>query len=886
MNEPLVISSPPARKYLDSAFNPGYQPLPEELWQTTLAEIISWRARRQPEALALVDHEGSSAYGELESASNRAAHAILAVFDSPEDFVPLLFGRQRFIAVGMLAALKAGRIHAPLETSFPFKQLEDILAALNARAILTNTANLGLARKLGLPLLNLDEILEDPRYPDSLPGIKVTPEHDFAVIFTSGSTGASKGVLANQASRLQGARQGFARRQLAPNDRVAHLGNPNYASGHGNLLNSLMAGATHYLFDVERKGLAGFGDWLDRHGITTLNCPPALYRQVARSVAGARLESLRLISAGADKLMRSDLDLLRENFPPGCLLATGFASSEVGGLANIVYRADDEFEGDQLPAGYILPEAEVFIWDDNSQPLPSGEVGEIVAWTPQISSGYLSNESLNQEKFVPHPYDPARLVCRTGDLGWLTEDGLLYFRGRKDFQVKLRGMNVNAQEVSAALLMHPQVLEAAVLAHSDSQGSRRLAAYLAADEPRPTPRALREFLQPSLAAFKIPSFFIFVETLPKLPNGKVNFKALPPPDGQRPALSSEYVPPRTELERRLTAIWEDVLDIRPIGVGDAFHELGGDSLQAARIFVEIHRQLGHYLPPAVLYTAATIAALAESIQTGAHTEINRSFLVPVQQGDGRPPLVFFVTPQRGDILGYHDIIRHLPPDLTIYGFNSWTMAQKDWNQQSLPELAARYVAEIQRVAGSAPCVLGGHSLGGLIAYEMARQLGEKGIPVALLFMMDTSGPGHTGNSLFSMSFRYLRKHVAAMNTKERIQFVLRRVRGLPGYGRRIVNIIENRLGVQWLPRPEAFKLGKSMRGEYLPPSQDVPMLYFRSTADRTNNELDNTRGWASVVAGAVDVRLIPGDHFTHLLEESGAEIARHLTAAIRAVQAG
>jgi acyl-coenzyme A synthetase/AMP-(fatty) acid ligase/thioesterase domain-containing protein len=886
MTEALLNPAPPARRYLHHAPNPAYQPLPAELWQTDLAAVVSWRAARQPEAPAVLDGEGGITYAELDSASNRAAHALLEAFDGPEDFVPLLLGRGRSVAVGMLAALKAGRIHAPLEASFPLGQLEEILAALKARAILTNAAGLDLAGRLGLPLLNLDEILADPRGPVSPPEVERYPQRDFAVIFTSGSTGASKGVLVNQAGRLAGARRSFDRRQTAPNDRVAHLGNPNFASGHGNILNSLMAGATHYLYDVQRRGLTGFGEWLDQNGITILNCPPALYRQVARSVSGARLDSLRLISAGADKLMRSDLALLREHFPPGVLLTTGFASSEAGGIASIVYRADDDFETDQLPAGYIDPDAEVFIWDEDGQPLPPGEVGEIVAWTPQISSGYLGNSALNRRKFAPHPHDPGRLVCRTGDLGWLTADGLLYFQGRVDFQVKIRGMNVNAQEVSAALLMHPGVREAAVIAHTDSQGSRRLTAYLAADEPRPTPRALREFLRPTLAPFKIPAAFIFLETLPKLPNGKVDFKALPSPDGQRPALSSDYVAPRTELERSLCAIWEDVLELRPVGVDDAFQELGGDSLQAARIFVEIHRKLGHYLPPAVLYTAATPAALARDIESGAHEEINRTFLVPIQQGDGRPPLVFFVTPQRGDIMGYHDIIRHLPPDLTLYGFNSWTMAQADWDEQSLPELAARYVAEVERVAGGAPVVVGGHSLGGLIAWEMAHQLRQRGAAVPFLFMMDTSGPGHVSPALFSMSFRYLRKHVAAMNVRERSQFVLRRLRGLPGYGRRLLSMAEKRLGVRLLPRHESFKLGKAMRGEYRPPRLETRLLFFRSTADLGGREGDETRGWAGLTAGPVEVRLIEGDHFTHLLEDSGAAIARGLIAALREVQSG
>lgn len=879
MSEALLQPAPPARRYLDHAPNPAYQPLPDELWQQDMAGIIAWRARQQPDALAIVDHEGGIRYGELEAASNRAAHALLETFEGPDDFIPLLLGRGRFIAVGMLAALKAGHIHAPLETSFPRKQLGEILAALDAGTILTHTAGLELAGTLGLPLLNLDEILADPRWSASLPAVDRRPERDFAVIFTSGSTGASKGVLANQSSRLQGVRRGLARRQLAPNDRVAHLGNPNFASGHGNILSSLIAGATHYLYDVQRRGLTGFGHWIEEHRITLLNCPPALYRQVARSVAGARLESLRLISAGADKLVRSDLDLLREHFPPGVLLTTGFASSEAGGIASIVFRSDDEFETDQLPAGYLDPDVEVFIWDEDGRRLPTGEVGEIVAWTPQISSGYLGNEALNRQKFVAHPHDPARRVCRTGDLGWLTEEGLLYFAGRVDFQVKIRGMNVNGQEVSAALLMHPQLREVAVTAHTDAQGSKRLVAYLAADDPRPTPRALREFLRPSLAPFKIPASFIFLDTLPKLPNGKTNFKALPSPDGQRPALSVDFVAPRSQLEKDLTVIWEEALNLRPLGVNDDFHELGGDSLQAARIFIEINRTLGHYLPPAVLYSASSIAALAVAIETGRQEEINQTLTVPIQQGQGRPPYVFFVTPQRGDVMGYYDIIRHLPPDLTMYGFNSWTMTQKEWNATTLQDLATRYVNEIERIAAGGPVILGGHSLGGLIAYAMAHQLEQQGIEVRLLFMMDTSAPGYVSNSLFSMSLRYLGKHVAAMNTRERIQFVLRRLRGLPGYGVRLANVLATRLGRTPVHRSPA---GGSFQRSYTPPRLKVPVLFFRSSADRINNAFDDSRGWSDVMNGNLTIRFIPGDHFTHLLEASGAEIARHLTAAIRA----
>ncbi|HTQ79751.1 MAG TPA: alpha/beta fold hydrolase, partial [Thermoanaerobaculia bacterium] len=419
------------------------------------------------------------------------------------------------------------------------------------------------------------------------------------------------------------------------------------------------------------------------------------------------------------------------------------------------------------PVGSALPSAQALVLAGGGQhgrQCAVGEAGEIVIRTPFRSLGYLAAAAEDHNRFRPNPFrdDADDLLYFTGDRGRYRADGILEILGRLDDQVKIRGMRVEPGEVRAVLLRLPGVRDGAVVAREDVPGELRLVAYVvAAHSTEFDVAAAREALRRALPDYMVPAAILVLPALPLTPNGKLDRRALPAPEGTRADHLGRYVAPRDRTELELVALWEELLGVRPIGIRDDFFAIGGHSLLAMRLVARVQERFGRSVPLAALLGAGTVEELARLVRQGDGAAFSSPLVAlrgsgPALRGSGpalsasgvalsalgtRPPF-FCVHPGGGGVLCYRELAEELGPEQPFYGFQARGLDGEDVPEGlEIADLARRYVTALQSFQPHGPYLLGGWSFGGLVAFEMARQLQEAGESVARLVLLDTPAPG-------------------------------------------------------------------------------------------------------------------------------------------------
>jgi thioesterase domain-containing protein/acyl carrier protein len=494
------------------------------------------------------------------------------------------------------------------------------------------------------------------------------------------------------------------------------------------------------------------------------------------------------------------------------------------------------------------------------KPVAPTATGELYIGGTQLGLGYLHRPDLTNQAFVPNPFGEGQLY-KTGDLACFREDGAVEFHGRLDHQVKLHGLRIELGEIEVVLRKHPAVRDCVVVVDEG-----RLLAYVAAagicsDD-------LREHAQQTLPAYMVPCAVVLLDKLPLTSHGKINRRALP----KRAIVSRKNGPvaPRNELETQLIGIWERVLSVHAIGITDNFFsELGGDSLQAVLIFAEIDKALGKRLPLASLFEAPTIEKLAQKIARGP-SERDWRPRVAIQLQGKNPPF-FAIHGGDGNVLFYRQLSEFLGKEQPFYGFQAQGLDGNPRTETSIEAIAAYYLREIRNVQPHGPYLLGGYSFGGLLSYEIARELRAAGEEVALLALFDTPNPGNRPRARSWMQvapyriprllsrgvtlgdiFEYSAAHIGGkfgvqlLKWNERYQTLAMRGHGDPA------KLLALRMrtahccaSLVYKPRPYAGKI-----------------TLFRSLNQPIDFEVQADLGWSSVAQGAVEVHDVPGSHTT------------------------
>ncbi|MEA2601550.1 MAG: hypothetical protein QOF89_2542, partial [Acidobacteriota bacterium] len=560
-----------------------------------LHEMVEEQAAAWPDAVALVSEDGELTYADLNHRANRLARRLRRLGVGPEVAVGLCAERSPEMIVGLLAVLKAGGAYLPLDPAYPAERLVLLLADSGVPLLLTQQGLLAGLPPHGAVTVLLEDTLEGESG-ENLPPLSES-ENLAYVIYTSGSTGTPKGVLVSHRGLDNLAAAQDRLFGVGPESRVLQFASMSFDASVSEIAMAFRAGAALVL--ASRQSLVGpeLIELLADQGITTVTLPPT----VLATLPEADLPALHTLVVAGEAC---SADLARR-WATGRRLVNAYGPTETTVCATAwVYDG-----GARLLIGRPLQNMEVFVLDAAGQPLPAGVPGELLVGGVGLARGYRGRPDLTAERFVPHPFAtaPGGRLYRTGDLVRFTAGGEIEFLGRIDHQVKVRGVRVELGEVEAALLAQPGVREA--VARQDGSAPARLVAYAVPIEGAELDGvALRTALAATLPEALVPSVVVVLPALPLTPSGKVDRKALPAPEGT--GASKGAVAPRTELERFLAGLWQEMLGVASLGIHDDFFALGGNSITGAMFVNRLQQELGEIVHVVVMFDAPTVAQLA------------------------------------------------------------------------------------------------------------------------------------------------------------------------------------------------------------------------------------------------------------------------------------
>jgi len=588
---------------------------PKEDVETSIPERFEKIVRQYPDHTAIeTDHELVS-YSQLNAVANQMAHNLIARSLPSNEPIALLFEKGIKQIAAMIAVIKAGHFFVIVEPSLPEYRMRMILDDCSTQFMIADLRNTGAATQLmaeSARVLACDT--EDKDFSGENPNLVISPDDIALIAYTSGSTGRPKAVVNTHRIFLHSIMLRTNVFRCCPSDRVSNL-----SSGTSNAVQecfyALLNGAALLPFTAQQASAAELRDYLKNQKPTICHIASPLYRQLCEVLTTEdEFPELRVLKLRSDHARKSDIELYKKHFSHNSLLANGLSSSETHDLAYFYFDGYNQLTEDDVPVGYPTPGNEILLLDDNGDQVGYHEVGEIVVRSSHLSLGYWHNPELTAAKFKHDPEDPTKRLYFTGDLGLMLPDGCLVHKGRKDARIKIRGHGVDLNEVEASLRSHKAIRDAVVVDRKDKLGESRLAAYFTSSiEKGPTTRELRKYLSNVLADYMIPAVFVRMKALPTTANGKLDRKALPEPDQERPELGIPYAQPQDETEDSLVKIWERVLAVHPIGIHDNFFDLGGHSLSAARVVSRIFVQYQLEIPLQSLFQSPTIAEMAAVI---------------------------------------------------------------------------------------------------------------------------------------------------------------------------------------------------------------------------------------------------------------------------------
>lgn len=724
----LKVIPPDEHHKLLVEFNSTEHPYPKE---TPLASLIEEQVRRTPDAIAVVYGEQKISYQELNNQANQLAHELRKLRVGPDQVVGLLVERSIGMVIALVAIVKAGATYLPLDPRHPSERLCHMLKDSGVRVLVTEQS-----LRDELPMFPGQRILlEDDCWRKNAGDklvVDVRPEHLAYSIYTSGSTGKPKGVQVPRGALTNLLCSMREWSQLSERDRVLAITTISFDMAVPDIWLPLIVGAQMVIASRTQAsdGIA-LRSLLESHNITFMQATPITWRLLFDAGHWDGKRDLQAVCGG--EAMPPELAARLAPVVKKLWNLYGPTETTVWSTRYLV-----EAGHKSVLIGRPLANTRCYILDPQGQPVPLGATGELYIGGDGLALGYLNRPELTAEKFLVDPFrgGGARMY-RTGDLARYHIDGNIECLGRIDHQIKLHGHRIEPGEIEAALKEQPEIREAVVVARDNEPGERLLVAYLVANDGSvPAASELRRRLKQRLPDYMLPTAYLFLDEIPISPTGKIDRKSLPAPSEchARSVPVGTHVPPRNHVEETLARIWAETLAVERVGIHDDFFEMGGDSLDAVRLVVNITSAYPACQPPlATLMKAPTVAQFASALSSG---QADWSCLVAVREGNERPPF-FCVHGAGGNVLSMRDLAMALPSTLPFYCLQARGLDGHAAPFYSVEETAECYVAQIRRVQPHGPYYLGGGCYGGLVAFEMARHLRSMGEAVSVLALIET-----------------------------------------------------------------------------------------------------------------------------------------------------
>ncbi len=579
-------------------------------------QLFEEQAQKTPNAPAVVFEGQSLSYGELNARANQLARHLRLLGVNDETLVGVFMERSLEMVVGLLGIHKAGGAYVPLDPSFPAERLSFMLEDAQVAVLLTQQRLLEEMPEHEAKVLCIDEAWDviSKEKATNL-SAQIAAENLAYLIYTSGSTGRPKGVQIPHRALTNFLCTMREVPGISAQDKLLAVTTLSFDISALELFLPLISGACLEIVshEVAADGMQ-LRNKLDNTDVTIMQATPSTWRLLLEAGWQGK-EHLKMLCGGealprtlADKLLTSGASLWNMYGPTETTIWSSVARVEP--------------KEDIVRIGPPIANTQLYVFDDRQRPVPIGVPGELYIGGDGLARGYLNRAELTAERFISNPFsnDSGAKLYRTGDLVRYLPEGDIEFFGRTDHQVKIRGYRIELGEIEVVLRRHPAVKEAVVIAREDKPGDKRLVAYLTTQTSLPTVSELRAFLRKALPDYMVPAAFVTLDAFPLTPNNKIDRRSLPVPDQLRPELQSNFLPPQTENERQLAAIWQEVLNLQRLGVNDNFFELGGDSMLGMQVITKANNA-GLRLTPRQLFQYQTIGELA-AVANEAITTIN------------------------------------------------------------------------------------------------------------------------------------------------------------------------------------------------------------------------------------------------------------------------
>ena len=610
--------------------------------------LFEAQVERTPDAIALVFEDKQLSYRELNRRANQLGHHLQKLSVGPEVKVGICVERSIDLVVGILGILKAGAAFVPLDPMYPKDRLSFMIQETKVPVMLIQEQ---LLREL--PVHGAHVVCLDTGWPSILKHSEENLNNRTSaaslayVMYTSGSTGMPKGVMVTHVSLWHYVQDLGLPLGVTSDDVYLHTASISFSSSVRQLMVPLTQGATVAIATPEqRTNPLGLFDLIKRGGVTIMDTGPSFLQSCNHALA--RLEprarelllynKLRLIVTTGEPLPYHVARNWCFESEHGTRLINMYGATETSGsVALYPIPVKDNNRAKIVPLGQPIANAQICLLDRDQQPVPAGKSGELYVLGPRVARAYLNRAELTAESFVPDPFsdEPGARMWKTGDLARCLPDGNIEFIGRIDHLIIIRGSRIEPAEVEAVLKQHSGILETVVMARDDLPGDKRLVAYLVSDPGNaPNISELHALLSEKLPEYMMPSAFVMLDAMPRLPNGKIDRQALPAPEQKRPDLGQPYVAPRGDLQRYLSNLWSEVLKLDRVGINDRFFELGGTSMLAAHFVNRLQAELGEVIPIISIFEAPSITEYIEFLKKHYTQTVARRFPHEADLGAG------------------------------------------------------------------------------------------------------------------------------------------------------------------------------------------------------------------------------------------------------------
>jgi len=854
-------------------------------WDSPLAELFEAQAAATPDAVALVCADRHLSYSELARSARALAARLEDLGVGLETPVAISAPRGPETIVGILAILRAGGAYVPLDPEAPPRRQRWIARELGIEHLLTLGDGIDLARGDVDHALDLAVFKVKGERP-----CRARAEGLAYVLFTSGSTGTPKGVAVPQRAVVRLV-MGADYARLGPGETLLQMAPLSFDASTFEIWGTLLRGGRLAVMPPGEFSFDALAATLGRQRVSTLWLTSAVFEKMVDERPHA-LAGLRQLLAGGD-VLSPDHAARALGALDGGVLINGYGPTECTTFA-CTHRMVSPSR-DAVPIGRPIVNTRVYAVDGELRPVPRGAVGELLLGGEGLARGYLGRPGLSAERFVPDPFGQGMggRLYRTGDQVRMLADGTLNFLGRRDQQLKLRGFRIEPGEVESALVEHPAVRRAVVLALGGGAGGKRLVAWISAEGGArdDLPSDLRHFLAERLPAYMVPSAIVPVAGFPLTASGKVDRRELARWD-LGAAVKAETKRPMSELEAKIAEVCRGVLGAEALGPEDNFFDdLGAHSLLLATLQIRL-RERGFEISVGDLFQFPSVAGLAKVVERRAAEPVAQGGegpwppeLICLREapGSAKEPL-FLLHALGGHVFFYRDLVESLPEDQPVYAVQARGLGAGGENAERLEELVEHYLEVVLHLPTRGPYYLAGCSLGGILAFEMARQMVKKGLEVAYVGLMDSPGPGDVlprpedDAEALERFYRAERPHDVERFRRLDLEAQMREyIEVLMLHG-------DLPAGVEIADCLPILRLATVLAGlayDYRPEGYSGPIHFYRAATRYAHDPEHPEVSWIELSKGAT-VHLVPGDHVTMMrrpqVEELGKWLRRHLEA--------